>query len=173
MFKFKFFAGGRQINGSLKNHDKITLVIMGKRDCMGKGELVKKDLQSLQEEIRELLPVKEDQEFTVWECSHISHNLPVSSSSLDFSYFYHHLYEGLVAFGTQKKMGFIVVKLPLEEYRKTEEVGAWPYIIQLFSHPNSDSPVYGVLALKGRFYEIYQKQWETWLKGLSTNPLTG
>ena len=167
MFKFKFITGTKQTNDLLKDQEKMTLVIIGKRkqDIVGQSDVIKKNLNSLPQEISDLLPTPEGENLTVWECSHISHNLPFSSSPLPLSpYFYHHLYEGLVAFGKQQKVGFIVVKLSLEDYAKTKETGSWPYIIQLFPQQDSDTHVYGVLPRKGHFYELYQDNWESWLK---------
>lgn len=159
MLKFKFIAGEKQINVSHKNQGKVTLVIIGdrKRTIIGQSELTQTDLYSLPEEISNLLPLPDEENPTIWECSAISQSLP-------FPYFYYHLYKGLATFGKQKKVGFIVVKLSLEAYRRTKEEGSWPYIIQLFPQHPSELYIYGVLPLKGQCYEGYQRKWGSWLK---------
>lgn len=191
MFKFKFIKGKKhkatdpliilmhtpspclkENNNTLDTLDTTTLVIMDekKHAIVGGAYLTKRALECLQEDIRPLLPMRTFDSPYVWECSNIcfspSHHLPLSPTPPAnlFYHFYHCLYEGLVEFGKQKRIGFIVVKLGMETYHSTKEFGLWPYIIQLLPKALPDDFFYGILPLRGRFYEVYKKQWERFEK---------
>ena len=143
MFKFKFIKGQRrktnnplvdlmhysssclkENNNSLENQDKTTLVIMDEKEqnIVGGTYLSKRELEHFQEDVRRLLPTGTFDPTYVWECYNIcfshSHHLPFQSSSPEnlLRNFYHRLYEGLVEFGKQKRIGFVVVKLNPEAY---------------------------------------------------------
>ena len=75
-------------------------------------------------------------------------------------HFYRSLYEGLVAFGQQNEVGFVIVKLTAGTYPPTKELGSWPYIIEFLPQEFPDDHFYGILPLRGCFYEKYKKNWE-------------
>lgn len=187
MFKFKFIKGQKHTTNDLlidlihpsypcfkENHDDpetqdtMTLVIMDEKEqaTVGGIHLTKREIEHLQEDVRWLIPTGTFDTPYVWEGSNIcfaySQNLSFQASSPEnlFRDFYHRLYEGLVEFGKQKKVGFVVVKLTSEAYSPTKEFGLWPYIIQLLPKAFSDGFFYGILPLRGCFYELYKKHLE-------------
>lgn len=143
-------------------------VITSTDDTVGGLFLIKKPLSQTIEQIRNLLPLESGY---IWECSilHFMH-LPeffttLSSTEPFLRYFYHTLYEGLVEFAKQKQIGFVIIKLTADAYPPTQHLGLWPYIVQFLPKESSDPYFYGILPLKGKFYESYQTQWENFDKG--------
>lgn len=184
MFKYKFIkAKQEQINHpsvnlmpspslcleenvSLNNLYTLTLWSEKEQKVVGSATLAQRDPEYLQEDIRELLPTGPSHPPYVWECSTLSFDQsPLLSfqSSLQeniYRHFYHCLYEGLVAFGKQKQIGFFVVKLTTAAYLPTKEFGLWPYIIELLPSTCRDDLFYGILPLRGGCYEAYKKERE-------------
>ena len=181
MFKFKF------IKGKANNHPLINLisppytcfkenddtlekiyvlVLMNEKEqkVVGGACLTRKNLEALQEEIKCFLPMGVDHSSDFWECSTIyfpqSKLIPPQASLQEnfLRHFYSYLYEGIVAFGKQRGIGFVVVKLTANTYSPTKKFGLWPYIIQLLPTTCPDDLFYGILPLKGSFYESYRKQ---------------
>ena len=150
----------------LKNSETSTLLITDamEQDTIGRLALTQRELNHLQEEIRSLIPTSIDQEY-IWECSALSfpspHELSCSSSSCDqiSRHFFHTLYEGIVAFGTQKDIGFVGVKFNAESYLPTKEFGLWPYVLEFHPDEFPENFFYGILPLKGNLYEEYKKRW--------------
>lgn len=128
------------------------------QNVMGGTLLTKKNLRSLREDIRSFIPLARGHLGYVWECSTLCFNasLPKHPSS-DF---YHSLYEGLVEFGQQQGIQFLIMKLTADTYPPTKDIGLWPYIIQCFSKKPMGDFFYGILPLRGSFFEEYQKNWE-------------
>jgi len=158
---------------ALENKNITTLIITdaAEQDIIGGVSLVKKELNHLQEDIRGLIPAGTACRDYVWECSTICFTCPPNlaferSFSEQFArHFYHNLYEGLVEFGQQAGVGFVIVKLTAEAYPPTKDLGLWPYIIQFLPKDVPDDFFYGILPLRGCFYEKYQKTWESLEKG--------
>lgn len=154
--------------GALENKNIITLIITdaAEQDIIGGICLVQKELNQLQEDIRRLIPAGTPYRDYVWECSTICFTRPQNLSlnsglSEHFArHFYRNLYEGLVEFGQQAGAGFIIVKLTAETYPPTKDLGLWPYIIQFLPKDVPDDFFYGLLPLRGCFYEKYQKNWK-------------
>lgn len=148
-----------------ENHYTLTLMHKAEKQVVGGAYLIQRDLESLQEEIQCLLPTRSQSHAYVWECSAIYFSNPgclhLNTSFQDqfHRHFYYWLYKALVVFGKQKRIGFMSVKLSPEAYSPTKEFGAWPYIIQLLPSTCPDGLFYGILPLRGCFYESYQKQW--------------
>jgi len=144
----------------------ILSIIDAGEQIIGGLSLVKRELRHLQEDIRRLIPTGTFYQGYVWECSTLCFAPPQDlianwAPSEYFSCnFYRRLYEGLVEFGKQKEVGFVVVKLTAEAYPPTKDLGKWPYIIQFLPREFPDDLFYGILPLRGCFYKIYQKNWE-------------
>lgn len=158
MFKFKII--------NRKNPSVLIITDTIEQDIIGGISLVKRELSHLQEDIRRLIPTRAFYEGYVWECSTICCTYP-EPSNFDSSsckhlarQFYRNLYEGLVEFGQRTGVGFVIVKLTAEAYLPTKDLGMWPYIIQFLPTEFPDDFFYGILPLRGCFYENYEKKWE-------------
>lgn len=151
-------------DSNLENQRITTLIVSDpeEQNIIGGISLIQRELDHLQEDIRGLIPTGTFNRNYVWECSNLGYSF---SSDLSFDpfpselfsrHFYQSLYEGLVEFGRQNEAGFVIVKLTAETYPPTIEIGAWPYIIEFFPQEFPDNHFYGILPLKGCFYEKYK-----------------
>ncbi len=149
----------------LKNREKTFIVAQGgEKELIGGACLLKKRLMDVHEDVRELLTTLVFYEDCVWECSCVCLEISSKFSSSaalqceQFSQnFYRALYEKLVEFGRRKDLGFIVMKLTQETYEATRGLGLWPYVVELKPETTSDGLFHGILPLRGREYESYQK----------------
>ncbi|MBI2707090.1 MAG: hypothetical protein HYX35_02075 [Proteobacteria bacterium] len=163
--KMKFFQG---IELSLKNRITPIFIIAearGKKICGG-ACLLKKKITDIQEDLGELVTTLTVHNNTVWECSTIyfepSSNYPLlNTSEVDvfLQNFYRGLYEELVAFGSKKKVSFIIMKLLPDVYVSTKKFGLWPYVVELKPQNSPDGLFHGILPLAGSQYEAYQNTW--------------
>lgn len=181
MFKFKIIESAKQsasdplVNltsnkmnflpeqlSPLENQDQITLIITDLMDqeIIGSISLIKQDLSHLQKDIRRLIPTGTFYRGYVWECSSIyfTHSQTLSSEFSPERNFYRSLYEGIVEFGQQQEVGFVVVKLTGDAYPPTKDLGSWPYIIEFLPDEFPEDHFYGILPLRGCFYEEYQQK---------------
>ena len=184
MFKFKFIKWNKKVDKKsliaplpikapflqegYKNLEKkaiTSLIIVDsmEKSIVGGMSLVKRELNHLQEDLRRLIPTSTSHQDYVWECFDIfcihspDQRFDGSESEYLFRNFFHSIYEGLVEFGKQNETGFVIVKLTAEAYPATKNLGLWPYIIQFLPKDCLDNFFYGILPLKGRLYEQYQK----------------
>jgi hypothetical protein len=185
MLKFKIIDLRKQIENTpslqsdkinfLQEQDKVlepqgaTILIITdetEQNMIGKVYLIKRKLNHLEEDISRLIPTGPFYQDHVWECSILkspcSQKRICCSPSTEnfFRHFYHTLYEGIVAFGMKNGVGFVVVKLTAAAYVDTKSIGLWPYIIEFPTKEFSDDFFYGILPLRGCFYEKYKKIWE-------------
>lgn len=153
------------IEFSLKRSTPPTFIIAKKdsKAIFGGACLLKKKLFDIQEDLGELIAALTIHKNAVWECSTIyfetSSSHPPSSSSEEETFskhFYQGLYEGLVTFGSQKKISFIIMKLPSDIYVATKKFGLWPYVVELKPQNSPDGLFHGILPLTGSQYEAYQ-----------------
>ncbi len=163
--KMKFFQG---IEISLTHRIAPTFIIAEERSKKNFGGacLLKKKLTDIQEDLGELVATLTVHNNTVWECSTIyfetpsTHPLSNSSEAETFSQnFYRGLYEELVAFGANKKVSFIIMKLLPDVYVSTKKFGLWPYVVELKPQNSPDGLFHGILPLTGSQYESYQSTW--------------
>jgi len=163
--KIKIFQGD---NYPLKNRNKTFIVAQGwEKGLIGGAFLLKKRVNDVQEDVRELLTTLVIYEECVWECScvclEVSSKFSTSAALQCDQFpqnFYRGLYEKLVEFGRRKNLAFIIMKLTQEAYEATKEFGLWPYVVQLNPKTTPDGLFHGVLPLTGSQYEAYQKIWE-------------
>jgi len=160
--KMKLFHG---IELSLKHHIPPTFIVAKKdnKTIFGGACLLKKKLVDIQEDLGELVAALTVHKNAVWECSTIyfetfSTHLPSHSPEEEtFSkHFYRGLYEELVTFGSQKRVSFIIMKLPPDIYVATKKFGLWPYVVELKPQNSPDGLFHGILPLTGSQYEAYQ-----------------
>lgn len=170
MLKFKIIKGKNQKESDSNNQlplqeekypldtqDTTILIITDicEQNTMGGISLVKRDLNTLKEDIRRLIPEGTFNQGYVWEGSTMyftaSHETP--STEKISRYFFRSLYEGLVEFGQQKGIGYIIVKLTPATYPSTKEIGLWPYVIQFLPQDLPGDFFYGILPLRGYLFE--------------------
>ncbi|MBA3814203.1 MAG: hypothetical protein H0X26_06915 [Alphaproteobacteria bacterium] len=148
--------------GALEEQETITLLIREatNQETIGSVAIVKRELNHLQEEIRSLIPTGTSYRDYVWECSVVRFPQDLNRYSSPPEHFYRTLYEGIATFGAQEEVGFVLLKLTADTYPPTKELAVWPYIIEFHPRESSDEFFYGILPLRGSFYEKYQKRWE-------------
>lgn len=160
--KIKIFQGEAF---SLKNREKTFIVAQGcEKELIGGACLLKKRLIDVHQDVRELLTTLVIYEDCVWECSCVCLEMSSkfsSSAALQCDQFpqnfYRGLYEKLVEFGRKKDLSFIVMRLTQETYEATKEFGLWPYVVELKPETTPDGFFHGILPLRGREYNAYQK----------------
>lgn len=162
--KMKFFQGIENPLGV--RVDPVFVIIEGeRRKLLGTACLFHKEIPEVQEEVADLISALKSPHDQVWECSTIyvnSSSPHIASYAIDpylIQAFYRKLYEGLIAFGIKKNIHFIVMKLLSETYSATQEMGLWPYVIELKPSHSADGLFHGVLPLVGRHCETYKKMW--------------
>jgi len=152
---------------------KATFIVTEGRELSGGACLIQKEIKQIHSGIRSLVTNLIRHQDSVWECSGVY--LETSSTypppgTLEFhaycQTFYRELYEEFVAFGKNKKICFIIMRLGSEVYTSTKEFGLWPYVVEL--KPETSSHLFhGILPLTGGQYEAYKNTWNT----LKTLPL--
>ena len=137
-------------NVPLDEREMATILITDstERETVGSLSLIKRKFDQLGEDISDFIPVAQDE---IWEGSHLN---GISSPC-----FYRTLFEGIAEFGGKKGLEFVVVKLTADAYPFTKEIGLWPYVLEFPPRESSDGYFYGVLPLRGAFYEEYMKRW--------------
>lgn len=150
----------------LNNQSESTFIITEHKNSgiIGGACLLKRKLNKVQEDIRELIPMIHFSDDYVWECANVhfeissKHQDPESPGS-DYLYrkFYRGLYERLVEFGREKGIRFIIMKLTPEDYTSTVKFGLWPYIVKFNPATSPDTLFYGILPLIGNHSETYRK----------------
>lgn len=121
------------------------------QETIGSLSLIKRTSRQVEERIREFMPDDMVFQCGVWEGCHL--NGPSNPC------FYHTLYDGMVKFGKQNGIRFMVLKLTADSYPATKELGLWPYVLEFPPQESFDEFFYGVLPVKGFFYEEYVRKW--------------
>jgi len=167
MEKMDFF---QKLNISLENRANTILIIAKtqNRKILGGARLLKKNLENIQEDVRELVTALTSHKGYVWECSRVYlelssvHRIPNrSEKKLILENFYQGLYEELVAFGAREKVSFVITRFLPEVYLSTKEFGLWPYVVELRPQNSPDGLFHGILPLTGSQYDAYCKTRKT------------
>lgn len=158
------------IEFSAKNKENQTFIIaegQGKK-IFGGAYLLKKKLNEIQEDLRELVTTLTSQNEHVWECSALYVEpsfqqslfiLPHAEVCLQI--FYRELYLEFVEFGLRNRVNFIIIKLAVDVYDLSKNIGLWPYVVELNPHVTSDGLFHGILPLTGSQHDAYIGTWRT------------
>lgn len=158
-----------EMNLLLEDPKNILFVIAKEREkkVIGGACLLKKTLNHIQEDVRELIATLTFHNDHIWECSSIyfepvlKNFIPGVLDQKDyFQSFYRELYEYLAEFGNKQDVPFLVMKLATDIYIATKEFGAWPYVVELKPNKSPDGLFHGILPLTGNQYETYQFNWK-------------
>ena len=159
----------QRIEFSSKNKVNQTFIIaesQGKK-ILGGAYFLKKNLDEIQEDLRDLVTTLTSQNGHVWECSalYVDPSLQQSffimpNAEVCLQTFYRDLYAKFVELGLKNRAHFIIMKLATEDYDLSKNIGLWPYIVELNPHTAVDGLFHGILPLTGSQYEAYCRTWE-------------
>ncbi len=154
----------QRIEFSSKNKVNQTFILaesQGKK-FFGGAYLLKKNLDEIQEDLRDLVTTLTSQNEHVWECSSIYVDPSFQQSlfirpnaEVCLQTFYRELYAKFVQLGLKNKVNFIIMKLAIDVYDLSKNIGLWPYVVELNPHTAVDGLFHGILPLTGSQYEAY------------------
>lgn len=151
---------------SVQNNSTFIIAEDQESGVYGGAQLHEKRVRSLPDKIRERIECFLPQDEMVWNCTVFLHleNEDTLSSIDDFEpfcwTFYRKLYDKLVEFGAKMGTGFLCMTLDPGEYLCTEDMGLWPYVLEVKTQESSDRLYHGILSLTGTQYETYKKKWK-------------
>ncbi len=153
---------------SLSDQNSSTFIIAEDetRGVYGGALLAQKKVRLLSEKLRKKIDCLISQDQWVWTCTvflHIQNDDPLSTTDNFEPFcwdFYRTLYKQLTEFGEKVNTGFLCMTLDSGEYLCTEEMGLWPYVIEIKPQESSDRLFHGILSLTGIQYESYLKNWK-------------
>lgn len=159
----------QRIEFSSKNKVNQTFILAESQSkkILGGAYLLKKNLDEIQEDLRDLVTTLTSQNEHVWECSALYIDPSVQQSlfimptaEICLQTFYRDLYTKFVELGLKNKVHFIIMKLVTEAYDLSKNIGLWPYIVELNPHTAADGLFHGILPLTGSQYEAYCNTWK-------------
>ena len=159
----------QRIEFSSKNKVNQTFILAENKSkkILGGAYLLKKNLNEIQEDLRDLVTTLTSQNEHVWECSALYVDPSVQQSlfirpnaEVCLQIFYRDLYAKFVELGLKNRAPFVIMKLATEAYDLSKNIGLWPYIVELNPHTAVDGLFHGILPLTGSQHEAYCSIWK-------------
>jgi len=154
------FSQGVNIAPLSKREQAYVMVETKNKNIVGIAYLVKKFRREVSEDLKDILGAYPDKD--IWECPALYLDVSMCSLALGviplggiLATFYQDIYDKFVAFGAQRHISFIAIKLLPEIYELTKTIGGWPYVAGLSPQHSSDGLFHGILPLSGSRYEAY------------------